>query len=500
MEFDDYISVDTTPLYRTESGNEVRMHLLWGDGVRILAPGPQRTRVKARGRHRVGYVDNEALNGKSLLEIYFIDVGQGDGILIKTPNFRHVVIDGGYPRNRQDTGKNAADFIDWKFYEDYGQDEIIVDAMIASHCDADHYGGLWDLLNIEALGELDAKRIRVGGFYHPGIAWWKNEHGRRFLGPYVKKGDDRFFTQLMGNREAVTAALQDDASIPLQGWWSDFMQCVADSHDVDDQPTAIARLSHLSSFVPGFAPGVPGEPSLKVLGPREFDLDGIPGVRRFSGGDSQNTNGNSLVLRLDFGRMRVLLTGDLNRRSQRSLLEDYTGARTEFLCDVAKGCHHGSRDISYEFLQTMQPAVTVICSGDNEGHGHPQPAIVAASATTGYLEIGDDELISPLVYSTELARSVSFGRPYKLVEKPGDGNPGQTLSDERFNRTDVHFTETKPGDLNPRHRYRRIGQTYVVAGLIYGLINVRSDGNRIMCATLNEKDYTWDIKTLTSRF
>jgi beta-lactamase superfamily II metal-dependent hydrolase len=72
-----------------------------------------------------------------------------------------------------------------------------------------------------------------------------------------------------------------------------------------------------------------------VLGPREFDIDGTPGVRRFSGGDSQDTNGNSLVLRLDFDRVRVLLTADLNRRSQRSLLEDYTGARTAFLSAVS---------------------------------------------------------------------------------------------------------------------------------------------------------------------
>jgi len=59
----------------------------------------------------------------------------------------------------------------------------------------------------------------------------------------------------------------------------------------------------------------------------------------------------------------------------------------EFLCDVAKACHHGSDDVSYEFLSAMRPAVTVISSGDNEGHDHPRPGIVAASATTGHLEI-----------------------------------------------------------------------------------------------------------------
>jgi hypothetical protein len=41
---------------------------------------------------------------------------------------------------------------------------------------------------------------------------------------------------------------------------------------------------------------------------------------------------------------------------------------------------------------------------------------------------------------------------------------------------------------------------YVVAGLIYGLVNVRTDGEKILCATLNEKDNTWQVKTFLSRF
>lgn len=52
------------------------------------------------------------LGSKALLEVYFIDVGQGDGILIKTPDGRHVMIDGGFPRRNQPIGKNAADFVD----------------------------------------------------------------------------------------------------------------------------------------------------------------------------------------------------------------------------------------------------------------------------------------------------------------------------------------------------------------------------------------------------
>jgi hypothetical protein len=192
------------------------------------------------------------------------------------------------------------------------------------------------------------------------------------------------------------------------------------------------------------------------------------------------------------------LTGDLNADSQRALLEDYTGDRIEFLCDVAKACHHGSDDVSYEFLSAMRPAVTVISSGDNEGHDHPRPGIVAASATTGHLEIFKDRIVTPLIYSTELARSINLGRPTKVTITRND----ETIKIEagKLNTIEVEAKVTKAGDINPTTIKRQLNQTNIVAGLIYGLVNVRTDGETILCATLNEKDNTWQLKKITSRF
>jgi hypothetical protein len=45
-----------------------------------------------------------------------------------------------------------------------------------------------------------------------------------------------------------------------------------------------------------------------------------------------------------------------------------------------------------------------------------------------------------------------------------------------------------------------LGDTMVVGGLIYGLVNVRTDGSKILCATLDEQDDSWRIKTFSSRF
>ncbi|SDD94788.1 ComEC/Rec2 family competence protein [Belnapia rosea] len=500
--FDAFVGVHSARLFAESSGRTTAGFLLWGDGVRLTGQA-RNGRVPVRSRGRSGWVEESALNGgKSLLEVYFIDVGQGDGVLIKTPDFRHIMIDGGHPRQMQNTGKSAADFVDWKFFEDYGSDRIELDAMIASHNDLDHYGGLADLLDAAQEAELDAKSINVEAFYHAGISWWVDpDTGRRTLGETIKEDGDTYYVQLLEDRRSAMAALDPDGRHRLQGTWGDFIEKVAISaRQKTGRPTPIARLSHLSKHLPGFAPRGDG-PAIAVLGPIESNLRGRPGLPRL-GAESRTANGNSILLRLDYGRARILLTGDLNKDSQRLLLKAYAGRRLEFQCDVAKACHHGSEDVSFAFLQAMAASATVISSGDAEGHDHPRPQIVAASGAAGHLTVDGDEIITPLVYSTELARSVSLGRPGALEIDRGlvDENGPMRIETADLHKVVVEFTETKPGDLRPRTKRKRLSQAHVVAGLVYGLVNVRTDGDTILTATMNENDGSWSEKSFPSRF
>jgi len=301
----------------------------------------------------------------------------------------------------------------------------------------------------------------------------------------------------MGKRSEVLAALKDDANPKLQGEWAEFMQTATKARTINGEPTPIRRLSHVDNYVPGFD-GSDGGVAIRILAPFDGEFDHQPALHSYSSTASKNTNGNSLLLRLDYKRSRILLTGDLNIDSQKELLEDYTGNRLEFQCDVAKACHHGSDEVSYEFLSTIRPAATVISSGDNEGHDHPRPSIVAASATTGYIEIAADRLVTPLVYSTELARSVVLGKPTKLTITDPAGDT--VVNEERLGAVKIEAKVTKVGDLKPTTQTKNLARTLVVAGLIYGLVNVRTDGKTILCATLNEKDNTWQVKKFTSRF
>ncbi len=489
-----YVSEKTTPLFAAAVGDNELLHLLWGDHLDVVQAGPARTEVRARGKQ--GFVDNADIGDESLLEVYIIDVGQGDGVLIRTPDDRHILIDGGYKRASQPTGKNGADFVDWKFAKDYGLQQIRIDAMLASHNDADHYGGLWDLLNVSQNFELDAQDVRVEAFYHAGVSWWVNPaDNKRWLG--TKTADKEFLTQLLGDRAHVVTAVAPGAVPKLQGEWAHFLSTVVQARTRAGTPTPIQRLSHLDGFLPGFD-GTVGGVAIRVLAPFEQAVGGAPALRSYAAAPDKNTNGNSILLRLDYGRSRILMTGDLNLPSQRALLDDYAGQRIEFQCDVAKACHHGSEDVSYEFLSAMRPGVTVISSGDNEGHDHPRPSIVAASATTGYLEIKDDKLVTPLVYSTELARSINLGKPAKVTIANPAGNT--VLQGAGLATVAIDAKVTKAGDLNPTTVTKQLDRTYIVAGLIYGLVNVRTDGETLLCATLNEKDNTWQIKTFTSRF
>jgi beta-lactamase superfamily II metal-dependent hydrolase len=488
-----FLKTDTSNLYEKADTNKVKTELLWGDRIEVLPGDPVGGRVKAKARGQEGFVKQSDLGEERLLEIYFIDVGQGDSVLIVTPDGRHVLIDGGYKRKDQNHGKSAADFVDWKFFKDYGLKRITLDCMVSSHCDADHYGGLWDLINPAEKKELDCKEdTTIKHYYHPGIAWWKKPGGRKFAG-VASKG---FITDLLEDTISVSAGLKKGANPGLAGEWAKFLRCLV------NMKVPVSRLSYVPAqgirFLPGF--NDPLKTAVWVLGPVETTVNGKPALKDF-GTDSENTNGNSLVFRIDYGRARVLVAGDLNKASQHYLLNEYKGKRIEFAADVFKSCHHGSDDCSLEFLETVNASASVISSGDNETHSHPRPNIVAACGATGFRKVENDEMITPLVFCTEISRSVRMADPYEVDYKGYQLN-GQDIDIKLLDKTKTEIwyeRQTSPG-LKPSKKKKPMKAVHIIDGIVYGLVNVRTDGNTILCATLNEGKRKWEIKKFQSRF
>src|SRR5262245_21930881 len=95
-----------------DDDNETVAYLLWGDPVRVQERSHDQARVKARNRE--GWVPESVITSEGLLELYVIDVGQGDGVLMRTPDDAWHLMDAGVSNVEQMTKKGAANFIRWK--------------------------------------------------------------------------------------------------------------------------------------------------------------------------------------------------------------------------------------------------------------------------------------------------------------------------------------------------------------------------------------------------
>lgn len=107
--------------------------------------------------------------GSALTRVHFIDVGQGDSILIDCGT-TEVLIDGGDNQAGPTVVSYLAPYIDGK-----------LDYVIATHPDADHVGGLDDVLEAYAVGEvIDSGYPASSATYRDYLSAAKSEPGCTF--------------------------------------------------------------------------------------------------------------------------------------------------------------------------------------------------------------------------------------------------------------------------------------------------------------------------------
>jgi len=91
-------------------------------------------------------------------------------------------------------------------------------------------------------------------------------------------------------------------------------------------------------------------------------------------------NDDSLVLRLAYGDVEVLLTGDIGRAVEAQLDGAAGGRRLR----VLKVAHHGSRtSTSPDFVARVRPHVALISAGRGNLFGHPAREVLAQLAGVG---------------------------------------------------------------------------------------------------------------------
>ncbi|MBI4329606.1 MAG: MBL fold metallo-hydrolase [Chloroflexi bacterium] len=220
--------------------------------------------------------------------VTFFDVGEsGDGILVATWEEKYMLIDGGR-RNSGVVGALQALQVPR------------IDVLVATNPDADHIGGLIDVLKTVPVGE-----VWLSGDTNTTITF------------------EDFLDAVSASQAEVHAARQED----------------------------VIRLGSLSAQVVN-----PSEPLF------------------------QSRNDNSVALRLEFGQVSFLFTGDMEAKAEGRLVQSGVNLRATIL----KLGHHGSRtSTSAPFLAAVQPEVAVYQAGADNRYGHPHPETLALLAAAG---------------------------------------------------------------------------------------------------------------------
>ncbi|MFA4967218.1 MAG: DNA internalization-related competence protein ComEC/Rec2 [Candidatus Margulisiibacteriota bacterium] len=85
-------------------------------------------------------------------------------------------------------------------------------------------------------------------------------------------------------------------------------------------------------------------------------------------------NNNSIVIRLVYGKIAIMLTGDMEKEGEQRVLRYFsTGLRS----DILKAGHHGSRtSSSIPFLEGVKPEAALISVGIKNKFHHPHPSTI----------------------------------------------------------------------------------------------------------------------------
>ena len=95
---------------------------------------------------------------------------------------------------------------------------------------------------------------------------------------------------------------------------------------------------------------------------------------------AEDSNDNSIVLKLSFGATSFLFTGDAERAEEQDLLN----AGVNLQSTVLKVGHHGSdTSTSYPFLRAVAPQYAVISVGAGNSYGHPTEAVLSRLRDAG---------------------------------------------------------------------------------------------------------------------
>ena len=299
--------------------------------------------------------------------VTFLDVGQGDGIVVETGQGAYLFDCGSTSR------KNIGEYVLKPYLKSRGIRSLR--GVFVSHPDEDHMNGVIELLENGADWGIVVEQL-----FLPAIA-----EGKR---------TESFVTLL---------AAAEVAEVPVS-----YIKCgdeIRDSqlrllclHPEENTTLADANAYSECFYVEVFAKKIKQEAiaDRKAIADRqakdaseESAMEGSGENGNFAGNGSFAGNGERKDFRMNDGKINILLTGDVEGEGERQLtqelqalqqpqslqesrrLQEQRGQR-EFRVDILKVAHHGSGySTGTEFLATASPAIAIISCGRNNSYGHP---------------------------------------------------------------------------------------------------------------------------------
>ncbi len=120
------------------------------------------------------------------------------------------------------------------------------------------------------------------------------------------------------------------------------------------------------------------------------------------------TNDASLVLRLSYGGIDWLFSGDIEGGGERILLR-----KNPLASEILKVPHHGSRTSSTQaFVEAVSPVVAVVSVGSHNRYGFPAPEVVARYEEEGSAVVRTDEVGAITIISNGQGYTVKTFLPH----------------------------------------------------------------------------------------
>lgn len=250
------------------------------------------------------------------LEIISLDVGQGDGALVRLPGGADCLVDCGSSSVRELWNYRAESVLKY-----YGVQTL--DYVFLSHADQDHVNGIMQYLQEYECG-YDGRNV----------------HGITLKNLVLPKcGQSEDFAELI--------QLAKTNGITVLFMAAGDQIAAADRYQQPESAEQQKTDSRRRSW------------QIQCLAPNQETLTG-------------DSNQDSMVLMVQYGTFRMLFTGDLEGEAENRLTELAQKNQISLAADVLKAGHHGSKNASSaSFLEKVMPKAAVISCGKDNSYGHP---------------------------------------------------------------------------------------------------------------------------------